>query len=284
MNTDNIAIDPFEGSSRQSDQQLSRRTDLADAIGIVITLPDHARGQDGQLRWGADPFAGAYDQRAYQDFQKAMLLIPEETVKAHERIPSLQRTEEIHLYETGPAAQTWPQFALMLWEHAEPILSSGVLVVEAGKIVRDVIRRAKEWHDDTNTELAHQYEYNPTQPYHRPERVEFRYALTQGAAIALAAEDVQTRHAVSPPFTIQSFVRGFPGYSDANHPSWSTSYLVQCHVEHRSFMYHYRPGGELSEHYLVFGSDVTPLAFPPTEDGRLDMFHTVFAGLQISVR
>jgi len=263
--------------------RLSRRADLQDAVGIIVGLPDHTRTKQGELIWGKRPFGGMSDSGAYDLFSRAMEQAVEDAVANLPNTPPLKRSRSSHLYETGPAAQTWPQIALMLWEHAKPYLENIDLVVSLGASVKIAVESVKRWHREQNDQILEKWRQNQPSPNSAPRMIEPSIVLTQGAAIALAVEDVVNRHGVAASLTVATFPRGFPGYSDARHPSWSTSYLVQCKVGKRCFMYHFQPGGELAEHYLMTNLEVTPLPFPPSERGQIDQFHSVFPGITLEI-
>lgn len=263
---------------------LSRRNDLNEAVGLIVVLPDHSIGDRGSPIWGRSPEYGTHSDVALKVFSEDMESVVNDVVSYDDRVPPLVRKIPSHLYETGPAAQTWPQVALMLWEDVRPYLQDIDMLVSIGLAVELLKQRVATWHQEKNQEIGEQYGNDvaegrtPSVVYMEPKVV-----ITQGSAVALAVKDLVNRHGVAGRIQVNTFPRGFPGYSDASHPSWSTTYLVQCMVGRRSFIYHFLTDGKLHEHYLLSGSKITLLPIPGDDQESVDMFRTIFPGLGIQV-
>jgi uncharacterized protein YoaH (UPF0181 family) len=234
------------------------------------------------MAWGAHSDYGVHAEEFYDKFSEEMEAAVENAIDSIPSAPPLVRTKPSHLYETGPDAQTWPQVALMLWEDIQPYLQNIEMLVSLGLAVNLVKQRIRDWHNDKNQEIAEQYREDIEAQ--RSPSVEFLtpgLVVTQGSAIALAATDLVNRHGVSGPIKIDSFPRGFPGYSDAEHPSYSTTYLVRCRTGRRNFLYHFLTDGEVHEHYLLTNSDITMLSLPPESQENGNMHRTAFPGITV---
>jgi len=137
--------------------RLSKRTDLNNAVGVIVTLPTHGENQAGRMAWGAHSDYGVHAEEFYDKFSEEMEAAVENAIDSIPSAPPLVRTKPSHLYETGPDAQTWPQVALMLWEDIQPYLQNIEMLVSLGLAVNLVKQRIRDWHNDKNQEIAEQY-------------------------------------------------------------------------------------------------------------------------------
>lgn len=263
MNDDSIESVNESESVPEAPRRLSKRNDLERAVGMIITLPEHSTDDRGLPNWGGRPQYGTHSEVAFKSFSEDMESAVIDVTSYNDTFPPLDRIEPSHLYETGPDAQTWPQVALMLWEDVRPYLQNIEMLVSLGLAVELLRNRVGAWHEGKNKEISERYQEEITAG--RSPAVKFlepKIVITQGSAVALAVKDLVSRHGIAGRFSINSFPRGFPGYSDAMHPSWNTTYLVQCRVGRRNFIYHFLTDGEIHEHYLITGSEITMLQVP----------------------
>lgn len=275
---------PILNPSEDSKPRLSKRDDLNNAVGIIVTLPDHGADDTNRVSWGRRTIGGMYSDEFYQEFSREMETAVEEVQEFVPSAPPLNRTQPSHLYETGPDAQTWPQIALMLWEDVRPYLQDIDTVISLSIAAKMLQQSILNWHEKKNEEIMEEYSQE-IESGRTPtiEPVEPAIVITQGVALAAAVTDVVQRHGVAGRLHVETYPRGFPGYSDAGHPSSSTSYLVRCRANRRSFFYHFLPDGEIQEHFLVTGPDVTMLSLPPNEHGEANMFRTAFPGMSVKI-
>lgn len=249
-----------------------------------MTLPDHSIGDRDTPIWGSKPEYGIHSDVALQVFSDDMESVVDNIVAYNGHVPPLVRKKPSHLYETGPAAQTWPQVALMLWEDIRPYLQDVDMLVSIGLAVELLKQRVAAWHQSWNEQINEQLgEDVSAGRTPRVAHLESQIVVTQGGAVALAVKHLVNNHGVAGQISVKTFPRGFPGYSDARHPSWSTTYLVQCKVGRRSFIYDFLSDGKLHEHYLLTGSDITPLPISVEGQEQADMFRTIFPGIGIQV-
>lgn len=134
--------EPFSGMTDGEDgYALSRRSDLGQAVGLIVTLPEHSGDERGKPVWGEKPEHGMYSDEAFENFSRGMEAAVDDAISYNDRVPPLVRKRPSHLYETGPAAQTWPQLALMLWEDVRPYLQDTDMLVSLGLAVEYLKQR-----------------------------------------------------------------------------------------------------------------------------------------------
>lgn len=243
------------------DWSLAYRGDLGDAVGFIISTPPHFVDDSGQVIWGHFDGGMSWSPDVFRDFSSSMESIVTETVTSIGTLPELRRTQTSHLYAIPPAAQTWPDLALMLWENIDPLITHLDTIVSLGLGSREVYKGIQTW----LTKKSHQVQTQSVEPEHQgySEHVHSKIVITQGTAMALVASDAVSRYGFAEPMRVDVFPRGIPGYSDPGHPSAQISYLVRCEHGPRVFVYHLDSSGSVLEHYLLSCSEITPL---PTVD------------------
>src|SRR5688572_3574043 len=116
------------GMSRR--ERLSRRDDLAYAVGIAFSVPLHGRDNHGKWRYGAMSIGGEVDPNHVEAFDKDVTAILSSSLERHIAGPAggverEARVAEGHDYSTGPTAQEWPQIFYELYRDARPVLADG---------------------------------------------------------------------------------------------------------------------------------------------------------------
>lgn len=244
---------------------LARRTDLIDAMGIVVVVPAVGQDRDGQWRYGIPPAMGWVTPEVAAEFQNEMqALITEhaDELVADGRLSQDQLAAvEGHHYATGPAAQEWPQFFFELYRDARPIVSDGASLLGWGYFLRDFLKGLWQWSADK------QREQSPN-----PEDRSVTYSghgsvpgvkLTRPAVMALCYAHMCERHGAAGDVTLETFPRvAFPGYSDPDHPGGLETYLVRGTVGRRSIFYLVKGNGEVLEHFVQEGKALTLAELP----------------------
>lgn len=255
-----LVIDP-EADERW---RLSRREDLADAFGIVLSVAWHGRDAQGNWRYGLNPLGGMPNGEYQAQFESDMRALIREVasglagqgVITEEQVATLN----FYPYSVGPAAQEWPKIFFDLYQDARPFLADGASLLAWGYFFKDTFRAIRTW--ASNKERA-QSEYpdceNVTYSGHDAMP---SVTLTRPAIVALCYTDLVDRHAVTGDLTIETFPRSFTSYATVDHPGGGESYILRARAGRHSFFYHVDGTGEVSEHYLIVDSTLTPLPLP----------------------
>jgi hypothetical protein len=244
--------------------RLAWRTDLADAFGIVLSVPEHGQDEYGNWRYGLRPEAGLANPEFEAEFEAEMreLIRRSASSLASNGLLTQQEAEAIepHSYSVGPAAQEWSKLFFELYQDARPHLADGASILAWGYFLRDVVKAIWSWAARKEREQygsaaaeASVYSGNSAMP---------RLVLTRPAIVALCYTDFVERHAVSGDIILETFPRSFTTYATMDHPGGQESYLVRARIGRRSFFYHVFGTGEVNEHYLLAGSTVTLLPLP----------------------
>lgn len=263
-----------------TDWSLAYRNDLGDAVGFIISTPLHFVDDSGRVVWGHVDGGMSWSPEVFHNFAAEMESIVTEAVTSNGTLPNLQRTKPSHLYEIPPAAQSWPDLALMLWENIDPLVSSLDTIVSLGLGAREVHKGIRKWLTTKNDEVQAQGDSPNGEGL--SERVESKIVITQGTAMALVMSDTVTRYGFAEPIRVSVFPRGIPGYSDPGHPTSQITYLVRCEHGPRVFIYHLESGGKVLEHYLLSGSEITPLPTPNLWE-ESDLLATSNTGIHLEI-
>ncbi len=243
--------------------ELAYRTDLERAVGIIVSTPRHRVDEHGNVVWGELDNTLQTSESTVEDFERDMRLQVEQQVQPIPGLPELERRRPTHRYEIPPAAQSWPELAIMLWEDVLPYLGAIDIVLSLGLGTRQLYKGIKTWFDDKNSEISNlqQAAWNRSEePVHK--MIDIGIVITQGAAATLVASDAILRYGFTDPIKVDVFPRGPPGYNDPSHPNSTISYLVRCQHGQRVFVYHLSANGFVLEHYILTGSEITPLPTP----------------------
>jgi hypothetical protein len=260
-NIDIPSVDP-EAEKRW---QLSRRDDLASVIGVALTVPYHGQDQASAWRYGLRPLGGMGNQEIIDEFEREMRRIIIESVPplVTAGILSEQQAEAIqsHGYETGPAAQSWPQFFFEVYQQAEPIISGSASLIAIADFIKQVAIGLRDWRERKREDLARNYEELRDRTIHVD--LDPQIVLTLPNLVALCYTDLVQRHGEVGNVAITVFPRNrWGGYGSADHPSGGETYLVRLTTEDASYFYLVDGGGGVSEHYRTVGADLELLALP----------------------
>ncbi len=171
------------------------------------------------------------------------------------------RSIESHGYETGPAAQSWPQIFFDLYQQMDPLLAGGANLLAWGYFFKDMVFKLRHWKDNKERDfqerlgdgyaLAYAADYIPT------------VVLTGPALVALCYADLVERYGIGNDITVDVLPRSrFGGYASPTHPSGGETYLVRFKSGSMSFFYLVDGFASVSEHYLTTGDDLTLLPLP----------------------
>lgn len=244
--------------------RLSRRADLANVFGMMLTVPWHGQDDQGNWRYGLRPYGGFSNDTLQTQFESDMqALIQRAATELTSR--GLLTQEELdslsaHPYSVGPMAQEWPKIFFDLYRDAQPFLADGASILGWGYFFRDAIKAVTSWASEKTREESEQplgdaiarsgYAVMP------------EIALTRPAIVALCYSDLVNSHAITEELTIDTFPRSYTEYETVDHPGGGESYLIRARAGRRSFVYHITGQGKVVEHYLIVGSTLTLLPLP----------------------
>lgn len=253
-------------SIQERHYRLARRTDLAMRYGIIITVPEHTTDEHGNWRFGIGrPVGGWAEPKVVAEFSAEMQQLIDKRV-VHLVQNGVLTEEEAqavasHPYETGPAAQSWPQLAFDLYGNIEPLMTNGATLLTWAYFFKDVFHGLKHWaetkEEETKNKLGDGYglawpsDYTP------------RAVLTQPALIAVCYADLVDRHGKPNAGRIDILPRErFAGYATPDHPSGGETYLIRFSVDDEKYVYLVDGTGTVLEHYVEAGDAIRllPLA------------------------
>lgn len=244
--------------------RLSRREDLADAFGLVLSIPWHGQDDQGEWRFGLTPMGGMPNMEWQSQFESEMKLLIRDTASGLVSRGLLTENQaaslDYHPYSVGPAAQEWPKIFFDLYQDARPFLADGASLLGWGYFFRDTITALWTWASKKEREQSE---------YPDAESVTFMgysakpsLTLTGPAVVALCYADLVERHGISEPTTIETFPRGLAGYETPGHPGGGETYLLRFRVGRRNFFYYVSGTGKVTEHFLMVGTTLSLLPLP----------------------
>lgn len=223
---------------------LSYRNDLASAIGIFLRR------------------SNSVDQTS--QFFDYLETVTEEMRAQHKNLPPLDRIVPAHAYEIPPAAGTWSEIAVLLWENGKPVLENINMVVGAAQGIRWVITRVREWKTSSHNESVERLRESGA-PIVVPDE-EFRFFLSQGAVLVLVVANLVEKYGYQEDLEITSYPRGIRGYNDPAHPNGSINYNVECRFASRNIVYVVNSCAIVLEHFEVRDSRILALPIPDLQD------------------
>lgn len=244
--------------------RLSRREDLADALGFVLSVPWHGQDEKGSWKYGLRPQYGWANPEIEAEFRSEMhaLIIVTAAPLVSRGLVTADQVQSIpsHPYSVGPAAQEWPKLFFDLYQDARPLLSDGASILGWGYFLRDLMKGLWSWAASKQQEQAEPAEAeNVTYSGHG---VIPTITLTRPAIVALCYAHLVDHCGVSENVTVETFPRSFTSYATPGHPGGAETYLVRAKAGRRSFFFHVSGAGEVTEHYLSVGTSITPLPLP----------------------
>lgn len=244
--------------------ELARRTDLADALGMMLSVPDHGQDENGIWRYGPRSRGGMASSEIESEFQAEMNELMKRAAfeLVTKKVLTAQQVEafESQRYSVGPAAQEWPQLFFDFYQSARPLLEDGATLLTLGYFLKDVYRLLRDWSARKEREL-----------FGSPESKSYRISaislmpsthFTRSSIVALCFSDVVQRHGVGQSITVESFSRSPSEFETVDHPSGRESYLIRIKSGRLSYFYQVSGTAEVSEHYLLASSAISLLPLP----------------------
>ena len=246
--------------------RMARRDDLADRFGIIIGVPVHGQDAQGNWRYGIGLGVGGGENPAMvSEFTLEMKQIVVESAASLATNGVLDQEEvdaiESHRYETGPAAASWPQFFIDLYEQLNSPLTTGATLLAWGYFLKDVASKLKHWKD--HKERAFQEKLGDAYSLDYPSDYTPGVVLTCPALVSLCYVDLVDRYGIGGDVMIDILPRErFSGYATPDHPAGGETYLIRFKTDSMNFYYLVDGFGTVSEHYLAAGDDLTLLPLP----------------------
>ena len=218
--------------------------DVLDALAVVVTLPHDSLGRDVEgrprlvyeLGWGPD-FA---DLRAGFGLDVAAAVAE----AASDYLP-VASVPEPRPYETGPPAQSWPQYLIELYE-ARPFLEHGTMLYAAGQAGVAIGKRVLKLFADRNVN-----------PPISGVPVVFTEPVILGICYAHVRDNYHPRASIA----LSSYVRtDHPDCASPEHPSGGEVYVVQTRVGRRTYVYQISSTGICTDRSMIEGGH--PAASP----------------------
>lgn len=262
--------------SERLNHELAYRNDLEQAIGIIVVPPENHFDSRGNLVWGSTDNTLTGDRRVFEELRQYLAAASDQVIGSSDSLPPSDRKAPTHTYEIPPAAQSWPQIAVMLWEHGKPYLENTDLVFSLALAVKEIVVLTHRWFDRKNGEIGElnreDYEAGrpPTHKFVTP-----KFMLTQGAILSLVVANLVERFGYNADLEIEVFPRGFEGYNDPNHPNSTLSYLVQCSFSDQVIVYIVMSSGKVIEHFQIKDLELTPLPAPNLLAPEVSLFDSV---------
>lgn len=246
------------------DCELSYRTDLANAVGLIVATPLHYIGQDGEVIWGMPDGAMSFSDDVWVEFRQVMESIFNNAVERHlpEGVEPVRRALS-HRYDRPPAAQSWPELAMWIWDNALPVLGAFDILVSAGRILLETKRSVNEWFQKKSVEVTEGVVSQEQRGIReRGFTLEPRISFTQADVAALAAMDAHDRYGTTTGVQINVFPRSLPGFGGPSFPAAPTTYMVRIADGPRVLVYQFNSEGAVVEHFLLSGDKITQLQIP----------------------
>jgi hypothetical protein len=232
----------------------ARRQDLADSAAVIIALPNpikfeseseptHYGGRRYELGWSP-----AYE-KVRLGFQADLAAAVEDAAAV---IPREYRVDRLEArpYEVGPMAQGWPLYIVQFIENVRPLLEDAMLLYGLGEAVKNLIEKAKTWEG-----------YYP-----EPLRGS-AFIFTEPLLTALVYNHVRDTYSPAGSIEISSSYRTEnAGYGEPEHPGGIEHYLIQARVGGAVYVYMVGSRAEVTDHFRVQDSSITPLPLPNWHD------------------
>lgn len=221
-------------------EELSHRDDLVESIGIIFKRP-----------------------RSGGETRELFNYLGTITSEIDEAFPSnapLDRTVPAHPYEIPPAAGTWSEIAVLLWENGRPVLEAVGSIASTAQAIKWVLTRTVEWKRKKNNQIAQRLS-EPGAPITPPED-EMSFFLTQGAISVLVLADLVERYGYLDSLSLQVSPRGIVGYNDPAHPNGTITYVISCKWPTGWLVYLVNASGKVLEHFKIESGQIHPLEIP----------------------
>lgn len=248
------------GSTNANDPSVNAyRTDLMDAIGIVVLPPTGVLNEVGLLdgdRNDPESPAGRY----FGPFHDEVRAILTEIVDRY-ALDEIQQGEiESHEYAQPPAAQgTW-ELAFWLWEHGPSILMTLDAAINVGNAIREATQRIRRIPESsvtgTNGRGIGSHQHGGA----------IRTYWSQLSVTAAVVSHAASRYGIDEQSIVSVFPRGNEYLGGPDHPNPSNTYLIRIDDGPRTIVYSVRADGTVVEHFQLAGDKITPLELPDLID------------------
>lgn len=236
----------------------ARRRDLLNAVAVIVSLPPmHADAVDAPGMSLGGVFAthgygpGSPEEKLAREFLDSLSnLVAESTA---DLVPvGASSNPQPRPYETGPAAGGLPQVIVTVMHDARPILEDAALLWTLGQAAQVCLRRFGALLD----------------------RLKVRYwdqssslVFTEPMILGLCYAHIRDTYHPRANILLESHVRSaFPGYFDPEHPGGGEYYLVRATVGRKSYVYAVNSHADVTDHYLIEGTQLTMLPLPNWRD------------------
>jgi hypothetical protein len=244
--------------------QLARREDLDSVFGIVLSIPRHGLDEFGNWRYGGSPPSGMVKPEVIAEFEAEMrsIIVESALPLVNAGMLSEQQVNEIqsHPYETGPMAQSWPQFFFEVYQEAQPFISGAADFIAIAEFIRQVASGIRNWQYRKRQEV----EQTVGDAIDQTGSLDLdpRMVLTLPDLVALCYTDLVQRHGRGGNVVIDTFPRDHYDYASPGHPAGGETYLIRLKSGEFSFFYLVDGRGGVSEHYLLAGDELLLLPLP----------------------
>lgn len=256
--------DVNEEMAAQRRWSLARRTDLADAFGVVLPVPAHGQDERGNWKYGLRSIGGAASERIVKEFDEEITEVIRNSARylSDNQLLNNQQVDTIQSqpYSVGPAAQEWPKILFDFYQSARPLLNDGASLLAWGYFFLNLIHGVRTWASETERKISGGPESQAAS--YVGSSIMPRIVFTRPAIVALCFADMSQRHEIDESMTVESFPRSFTDFATVDHPGGQETYLIRFRAGRRSFFYHASGTAEITEHYLLAGSTVTLLPLP----------------------
>ena len=244
--------------------KLARRTDLANAFGLVVSVPAHGQDEEGRWRYGLSPIGGIANSEFVEQFKQEIgnIVSSYAATLVGQGILTQEQADaiETHEYSVGPAAQEWPQFFFEFYHQAMPVLTDGATILAWGYFLKDLVKGLRYWSPQQETASIEGELVSRTVP------ARVIPVMTEADLVAVCYADVTNRYGIGGKVIVESFPRSNTEYETPDHPGKGVTYLIRIRSGKRQFHYLADSEGKVLEHYLVTGKDLTLLALPTLFD------------------
>lgn len=175
-------------------EDLTYRDDLSDAIAVFVRRPDSDKLTSKFIQYLKDT--------------------TDEMGSRHPGVPPLGRSVAVHPYEIPPAAGTWSEIAVLLWENSKLAFEAAATITGAAQGIRWLVDRGKEWRWRQHQEAVERLRTLDVPIAPREVDTEHLYFLSQGALCVLVVADRVERFGSQEDLRLNAFPRGIQGYND----------------------------------------------------------------------
>lgn len=269
----------------------SRRDDLADAIGVIVIPPYHGADASGRIKFGLPPLGGFWDDSVVNRYVGEVEKTIQSVIQEEADVDSELRTRSAEIaaapYSVGPAAQEWPKYLFLLYEHGQYILDDALRLYGAAQMVQSVVKRLRKHDDqvaDDKDRSVDQYEAKQVAgagngPIHA------EVWLTPGALVSLCVMDAHDRYDIRDDIDVEIHTRSWSDYSTQGHPGLGNDiHMVRVRGEGKSLYWVVQTSGAVVEHFSLEDQVLAQLPLPTwfeDEPWRTSSFRTDHQHIQL---